>query len=202
MQDPKFMKNGGSLRYMCEHLYPFARADVKMRLNCFRGRDAAFLSATQQLGLQGEIITWDDTPNYHEESWRSFPFPGPDSPEQHRGNNALKEQAGSLSEGTEVHVANQSGSGAKEGNEIIEDMAFGGQTGGDEGLMVADGATQHLPFDKSAAIIVQIPKFADRDILRAAASSWAWLSRKVSSWTCSIALSIWDYDDTLSWYSC
>ena len=164
MQDPNFMRNGGSLKYMCEHLYPIARADVKMHLNCFRGRDAAFISAKRQLGLQGEIITWDETPYYYEVSWRSFPFPGPDSPEQYRGNNALKEQAGSLSGGTEVHVADQSGSGAGKANEIIEDMAFGGQTGGDEGLMVADGATQHRPFNKSAAIIVQIPKVAERDI--------------------------------------
>ena len=145
MQDWNFMQNGGCLKYLCEHLYPIARADVNISPNCLIGRDAAFLSATRHLGLKGETITWENANLYCSESdWRSFPLPC---------DNAVEEQAcedGRDKAGAEIEVQDE------------------------DSDSVCDGLADFMEFSKAAAIIVQIPKAEDRDNLSYVADSWPW----------------------------
>ena len=56
------MPNGGSLGYHCQHLYPVSDKSSEISTACLKGRDAAFLSAAQLLGLNGEIFAlWNAT---------------------------------------------------------------------------------------------------------------------------------------------
>ena len=56
VQDTNFMPEGGALGFHCNHLYPVSKSDSKIHTACLKGRDAAFLSATQFLGLKGETF--------------------------------------------------------------------------------------------------------------------------------------------------
>ena len=62
LQDTDFMPEGGAIAYHCEHLYPVSGDDHEIHTACLKGRDAAFLSASQLLGMKGEIFAlWNAT---------------------------------------------------------------------------------------------------------------------------------------------